>query len=140
MGSAYYADIPLFRVTYFSGDIGVTQLGCVIGRCMCVLKGQAQMCYNKSRFRSYDHINFTKLVFVVPGVYHVLSCCIQSVSLSMYGEMLSNVVVTIKVMPTTNIISVPWFPRRIQDLDRFANQVLSYGAELDSDHPVSLSL
>lgn len=31
--------------------------------------------------------------------------------------------------------TVPWFPRRIRDLDRFANQILSYGAELDSDHP-----
>ena len=35
-------------------------------------------------------------------------------------------------------ISVPWFPRRIKDLDRFANQILSYGSELDSDHPVSV--
>lgn len=32
--------------------------------------------------------------------------------------------------------SVPWFPRRIKDLDQFANQILSYGAELDADHPV----
>lgn len=31
--------------------------------------------------------------------------------------------------------TVPWFPRRIRDLDRFANQILSYGSELDSDHP-----
>lgn len=31
--------------------------------------------------------------------------------------------------------SVPWFPGRIRDLDRFANQILSYGAELDADHP-----
>lgn len=30
---------------------------------------------------------------------------------------------------------VPWFPRRIRELDRFANQILSYGSELDSDHP-----
>lgn len=30
---------------------------------------------------------------------------------------------------------VPWFPLRIRDLDRFANQILSYGAELDADHP-----
>ncbi|KAL7732540.1 hypothetical protein ACLKA6_019175 [Drosophila palustris] len=34
-----------------------------------------------------------------------------------------------------NETAVPWFPRRIRDLDRFANQILSYGAELDSDHP-----
>ncbi|KAI5701365.1 hypothetical protein M8J75_008706 [Diaphorina citri] len=30
---------------------------------------------------------------------------------------------------------VPWFPRRIRELDRFANQILSYGSELDADHP-----
>jgi phenylalanine-4-hydroxylase len=30
---------------------------------------------------------------------------------------------------------VPWFPRKIAELDRFANQILSYGSELDSDHP-----
>lgn len=30
---------------------------------------------------------------------------------------------------------IPWFPRRIRELDRFANQILSYGSELDADHP-----
>ena len=35
------------------------------------------------------------------------------------------------------LISVPWFPRNIIELDRFADRVLSYGAELESDHPVS---
>lgn len=31
--------------------------------------------------------------------------------------------------------SVPWFPRKPQDLDTFADKVYSYGAELDADHP-----
>ncbi|MFH4974317.1 hypothetical protein AB6A40_001026 [Gnathostoma spinigerum] len=31
--------------------------------------------------------------------------------------------------------SVPWYPSRIRDIDQFANRVLSYGAELDADHP-----
>ncbi|CAJ0959727.1 unnamed protein product, partial [Mesorhabditis belari] len=31
--------------------------------------------------------------------------------------------------------SVPWYPKKIQDLDQFANRILSYGAELDCDHP-----
>ncbi|XP_054289511.1 protein henna-like isoform X1 [Macrosteles quadrilineatus] len=31
--------------------------------------------------------------------------------------------------------TVPWFPHRIRELDRFANQILSYGSELDADHP-----
>lgn len=30
---------------------------------------------------------------------------------------------------------VPWFPIKIAELDRFADQILSYGSELDSDHP-----
>lgn len=30
---------------------------------------------------------------------------------------------------------LPWFPRKIKDLDRFANQILSYGSELEADHP-----
>lgn len=31
--------------------------------------------------------------------------------------------------------SIPWFPGTVKDLDKFANQILSYGSELDSDHP-----
>ena len=31
--------------------------------------------------------------------------------------------------------TVAWFPIRIRDLDEFANHILTYGAELDADHP-----
>merc|ERR1740128_476207 len=34
-----------------------------------------------------------------------------------------------------NSDAVPWFPVNIKDLDKFANQILSYGSELDSEHP-----
>lgn len=35
-----------------------------------------------------------------------------------------------KVIDDKNSV-VPWFPRRIRELDRFANQILSYGSELN---------
>lgn len=31
--------------------------------------------------------------------------------------------------------STPWFPRKMVDLDTFADKVLEMGEELDSDHP-----
>lgn len=31
--------------------------------------------------------------------------------------------------------AIPWYPVHIQELDNFANQILSYGDQLDSDHP-----
>jgi phenylalanine-4-hydroxylase len=30
---------------------------------------------------------------------------------------------------------VPWFPRKLNDLDTFADKVFTYGSELDADHP-----
>lgn len=44
-----------------------------------------------------------------------------------------------KFFPTyyiaNNVGSTAWFPSRIQDLDRFPSNILSYGIHLDADHP-----
>eukprot|EP00731_Ephydatia_muelleri_P028604 Em0020g248a len=58
------------------------------------------------------------------------------------GE-IDNLVASLKTQTTSIIVharntkdgETPWFPRKIHEKDRFANQILSYGSELDSDHP-----
>lgn len=36
---------------------------------------------------------------------------------------------------SSNVSEVPWFPRKISDLDSFANKVMEFGEELSADHP-----
>ncbi len=42
------------------------------------------------------------------------------------------------VVKISFFFQVHWFPKHIRELDQFANRILSYGSELDSDHPVYL--
>jgi len=36
---------------------------------------------------------------------------------------------------SSSVSEVPWFPRKISDLDHFANKVMEMGEELEADHP-----
>ena len=74
----------------------------------------------------------------VPGYEFFVECDSRTGSLGNAIEELKNKCTYFSVISRDykdNRSTVPWFPRRIRDLDRFANQILSYGSELDSDHP-----
>uniref|UniRef100_A0A1B0FQK6 phenylalanine 4-monooxygenase n=1 Tax=Glossina morsitans morsitans TaxID=37546 RepID=A0A1B0FQK6_GLOMM len=74
----------------------------------------------------------------IPGYEFFVECDGKSIGLGKAIEELRDQCSYFNVISRDykdNLSAVPWFPRRIRDLDRFANQILSYGAELDSDHP-----
>ena len=74
----------------------------------------------------------------VPGYEFFVECDTKSGELGKAIEEIRDICCYFNVISRDykdNSSAVPWFPRRIRDLDRFANQILSYGSELDSDHP-----
>ncbi|CAG2100294.1 unnamed protein product [Medioppia subpectinata] len=68
----------------------------------------------------------------------IVECCSQNGSLNKALDQIKEFTQYLQIISrdqTYNARSVPWFPNRIKDLDRFANHILSYGSELDADHP-----
>jgi hypothetical protein len=47
----------------------------------------------------------------------------------------NKVCIHFSICAANNVESPIWFPTRIQDLDRFPSNVLSYGIHLEADHP-----
>lgn len=50
----------------------------------------------------------------------------------LYGNMLND---NDEIFFHVFLFVAPWFPRKLRDLDEYANRVLAYGAELSADHP-----
>ncbi|KAH7724739.1 phenylalanine hydroxylase [Aphelenchoides avenae] len=80
---------------------------------------------------------------VKPGCYEILVECAEDSDKGKIEEIIqlfkkktgSVCVQDYNSQVKQNKESSPWFPLKISEIDQFANRVLSYGAELDSDHP-----
>lgn len=73
-----------------------------------------------------------------PNDYEILvECSSKSIGLNRALELLREQTQYFQVISRDgqHEESVPWFPRHIRDLDLFANHILSYGSDLDADHP-----
>ncbi|XP_025408150.1 protein henna [Sipha flava] len=78
----------------------------------------------------------------IPNQYEFFVECAPSDNITKVVEILKGTMVYCSVVSRNHVSDskvqdeyVPWFPLRIRDLDKYANQILSHGAELDADHP-----
>lgn len=91
-------------------------------------KNKVNLSHIESRPSRRSNDSYEFLVTCDKGPDDLADVISQLKSMSNYVHLLSRT-------HSTNSERLPWFPRKIKDLDKFANQILSYGAELDSDHP-----
>ncbi|EME28902.1 phenylalanine-4-hydroxylase [Galdieria sulphuraria] len=57
----------------------------------------------------------------------------QGIKVTVLGEGFEDM--TQSVGEVSTLSGIPWFPRKMRDLDAFSSRTLEFGAELDADHP-----
>ena len=101
--------------------------GTICPRCVSIVVSNASLTVIVSLFVS---LFISLFVYLIVYLFVSLFVCLF-VSLFVYLI----VYLFVSLFVCLLVCLVPWFPRSIRELDKFANRILSMGADLDSDHP-----
>ena len=81
-------------------------------------------------------LSLTHILVAIVTCFCIVRCRISCVVLCSHSTCYSFIYCIYYQKPTAQL-QVPWFPRRIQDLERACKTVFNYGEEFTPDHPVS---